>query len=204
MGKARRKHRWKPLTAVVGVFHAAAADAAERLRDIHGPIPVASPWMWARRALLAAGLATILALAWTWWRRRKVDVETARLTPPDEIARQRLQAALALINEPERFCTSVSEAARGYLEGRFGLRAPEQTTEEFLADLGRNGRLAPVHRTLMEDFLTCCDLAKFAQVDPGRPELERLHAAAVRLVEETASPPTGSAGPAVAGESFPA
>lgn len=197
MDNTRKAARWLARAiAILSIFQAAAAESTGALRDIHGPIPVASPGMWLRRALLAAVLAALLALAWVWWRRRKADAEPERPTPPDEIARRRLEAAMALIEEPERFCTAVSEAARAYLEGRFGLRAPEQTTEEFLAELGRNGRLAPGHRTLLEDFLTCCDLAKFAQFDPGRGELERLHAAALRLVNETAPPLPGAITPA--------
>jgi hypothetical protein len=34
-------------------------------------------------------------------------------------------------------------------------------------------------------FLERCDLVKFAQYEPGEPELRELHASALRLVEET-------------------
>jgi hypothetical protein len=37
----------------------------------------------------------------------------------------------------------------------------------------------------MGDFLTRCDLVKFARHEPSAPELRELHDAAVRLVEET-------------------
>lgn len=35
------------------------------------------------------------------------------------------------------------------------------------------------------DFLTRCDLVKFARYEPREPELRELYDAAVRLVEET-------------------
>lgn len=173
----------------------AAATATNRppvavpkeLKDIKGPIDITTIAEWAVRAgavLLALGL---IAAAWWWWRRKRPPTgATAPLIPPDERARQRLAAALALIEQPERFCTSVSEIARTYLEERFGLKAPERTTEEFLAELPRQAVLDARHQTLLSDFLTQTDLVKFAQFEPGRRELEELHAAALRLVEETA------------------
>ena len=77
------------------------------------------------------------------------------------------------------------------------LRAPERTTEEFLGELRGTGRLSDLQQSLLGDFLTRCDLVKFARHEPSEPELRALHDAAVRLVEETepllnpqASPPT--------------
>jgi len=128
---------------------------------------------------------------------RKALLHTERTHSPDA-ARQRLTAALMLIENPERFCTTVSEITRTYLEERFGLKAPERTTEEFLAELPRNVVLDKRHKDLLGEFLTQCDLVKFARFEPGRRELEDLHHAALRLVEETAPrpvPPVMSAQP---------
>ena len=113
----------------------------------------------------------------------------------EEAARRRLQAALAWIEDPERFVVEVSEAARNYLEGRFGLRAPERTTEEFLAELSGSVALDGRHKELLADFLTRCDLVKFARAVVDRSELQGLHQAAVRLVEETVPSPHGPAAP---------
>lgn len=113
----------------------------------------------------------------------------------EEAARRRLQAALAWIEDPERFTVEVSEAARKYLEDRFGLRAPERTTEEFLAELSGSVALDGRHKELLADFLTRCDLVKFARAVVDRSELEALHQAAVRLVEETVPSPLGPVPP---------
>lgn len=159
----------------------------KQLQDIKGPIDITTVAEWAIRVgavLLAVGL---LAAAWWWWRRKRpATVASERIIPPDERARQRLAAALSLIEDPERFCTSVSEITRVYLEERFGLKAPERTTEEFLAELPNSAVLDSRHKTLLGDFLTQTDLVKFAKFEPDRRELEELHAAALRLVEETA------------------
>ena len=100
-------------------------------------------------------------------------------------ARARLSESWAWVEQPERFCTRLSEVVRVYLEERFGLKAPDQTTEEFLASLPQNSALDAALKPLLEDFLTQCDWVKFAQGDPGRTECERLHQMASRLIDET-------------------
>lgn len=162
-----------------------AAAVPPQLRDIKGPIEITTWTDWAIRGAVVLAALALLAAAWWWWRRKRPVAAPPRLVPPDERARERLAAAFALIDQPERFCTTVSEIVRVYLEERFGLRAPERTTEEFLAELPRNAVLEARHKAFLSDFLTGTDLVKFAKFEPGRKELEGLHAAAVRLVEET-------------------
>jgi len=162
-----------------------AVAVPPQLRDIKGPIEIATWTDWAIRGAVVLAALALLAAAWWWWRRKRPVAAPPRLIPPDERARERLAAAFALIDQPERFCTTVSEIVRVYLEERFGLRAPERTTEEFLAELPRNAVLEARHKAFLSDFLTGTDLVKFAKFEPGRKELEDLHAAAVRLVEET-------------------
>jgi hypothetical protein len=155
------------------------------IRPEHPPQPIPSFWVW----LGGLGLLTALALAaWYAWRRYRAGqkrVPPAAVVPPYRRALDRLRAALDLMHDPERFCVVVSDAVRWYLEERFQLRAPERTTEEFLAELRGAGRLSDLQQSLLGDFLTRCDLVKFARHQPSEPELRALHDAAVRLVEET-------------------
>ncbi|MFA7006424.1 MAG: hypothetical protein WC429_20450, partial [Verrucomicrobiia bacterium] len=65
------------------------------------------------------------------------------------------------------------------------LRAAEQTTEEFLQDMARSQRMRPTHKELLEEFLTQCDLVKFARFRPGPKDMETVLAAAMRFVDET-------------------
>ncbi len=170
--------------------------APQPIRDIRGPIDIESPWTWLWAALALAAVTAGILLAWRWWQRKQQSGEVgAPGLSPEEAARRRLQAALAWIEDPERFVVEVSEAARDYLEGRFGLRAPERTTEEFLAELTGSVALDGRHKELLADFLTRCDLVKFARVVVDQSELQALHQAAVRLVEETVPSPNGPAAP---------
>lgn len=174
----------------------APMPAPQPLRDIRGPIDIESPWTWLWAALALAAVTAGILLAWRWWQRKQESGTTGAPTlSPEEAARRRLQAALAWIGDPERFVVEVSEAARDYLEGRFGLRAPERTTEEFLAELSGSVALDGRHKELLADFLTRCDLVKFARAVADQSELQALHQAAVRLVEETVPSPHGPAAP---------
>ncbi len=158
---------------------------ATDIRDIAPPINIPSGLVWLWWAL--AGLAIIIAalLFWRWWRKRATQVPVIPVVPAHVRAKQKLQEALALITQPKPFVIAVSDAARWYLEERFNFRAPERTTEEFLHELQRTDRLTRDQKESLGEFLTNCDLVKFAKYEPGEAELRVLHTSAVRLVEET-------------------
>ncbi len=174
-----------------------SAASSPQFHDIKPPLEIVTIGTWLGRIAAAALLGALLWLGWWLWRRRKPRTARAHRIPPDERARTRLDAALALLDHPERFCTAVSEITRAYLEERFGLRAPDQTTEEFLADLSKNAELDERHKESLAGFLTGCDLVKFAKFEPARTDLEALHAAALDLVMQTAtvSAPAAAAPP---------
>ncbi len=200
-----RSFRLLLLPATCGVMAWAATNgspAAAVLRDIKGPVAIESPRAWLWRLLFILAVGALVALAWWVWHRRRTPESAQKWIPsPDERALARLQAALDRIGEPERFVTEVSEIARTYLEERFGLHAPDRTTEEFLIELSDSSALDTRHKSLLADFLTRCDLVKFARAEADRSELTDLHAAALHLVEETkpskaSSPGTGTPSPA--------
>ena len=94
--------------------------------------------------------------------------------------------------EVDAFYVGVSQVLRRYLEERFGLRAPERTTEEFLRDLERGDSLARRHRGVLERFLSQCDMVKFAKVVPSPDEHGRAYALAEAFVESTRADRVGA------------
>ena len=117
------------------------------------------------------------------WRRR------ARRRSAYEIARARLNRLLArprpTAEQVDAFYVELSGIVRRYLEDRFELRAPELTTEEFLASVGESPDLSREHQTLLREFLRQADLVKFAGVQPSNEDIERSIEAARRFLEET-------------------
>ena len=155
------------------------------IRDIRPPVVIPSGWAWVLWIMLVLAVAAAAFFLWHWWRRRKVIQAIVPEIPPHIRAKQRLTEALALIGQPREFCIAVSDTVRVYLEERFDFRAPERTTEEFLLDLKKTDLLMRDQKDSLGDFLTRCDLVKFAKYKPREPELRDLHASAFRLVEET-------------------
>jgi hypothetical protein len=131
-------------------------------------------------ALLAAGL-------WYLWRRTRPAPQPVVVPPipPHVLARRKLEAALTHISEPKEFSVMVSEALRVYLEDRFQFHAPDRTTEEFLVELQSSSLLTDEQKQSLAQFLSICDLIKFAKLEPTEVELLGLHEAALRLVNET-------------------
>ena len=168
------------------------AVASEKIPDIRGlkdmvEIPTGNEWVW---WLLVAVAVLVVAGIVAWfirWHLAKCSTELAPPPPPPPhvVAWERLQRALELIHEAEWFCIEVSHIIRVYLEERFSLHAPDRTTEEFLLELQSSRRLAGEHKQLLANFLSECDMVKFARAEPPEQELRSLHEAASRLVGET-------------------
>jgi len=178
---------------------AAAEPPTPDIRDIVPPVPIPSVWDWMKWVVLVLVAAALGYVLWKIWRRRRARIIEVPAVPPHVKARQRLETALALLDQPREFCIAVSDAVRWYLEERFELHAPERTTEEFLDELQRSDRLLPDQKQTLGEFLQKCDLVKFARYEPSRPELLVLHGAAWRLVVETEpAPVSGGSGPWVA------
>ena len=169
--------------------------ATNDIRDIRPPVKIPNPWelLWWTLGVLV--LVAIAFAAWRYWRRRQMQAPLVIEIPAHERARRKLETALDLFDQPKPFCTVVSDAVRLYLEERFGLRAPERTTDEFLADLSLSDALTALQKESLKEFLSACDLVKFAKYEPQRPELEALYNSALRLIEETEpqTQPTNSA-----------
>jgi hypothetical protein len=158
---------------------------ATDIRDIAPPVVIPSGYEWLWWTLAALVLAVAAIVIWLALRKRATQVPVIPPLPAHIRAKQKLRDALALIAQPKPFVIAVSDTLRLYLEERFNFRAPERTTEEFLNDLQRTDRLTRDQKESLGQFLTNCDLVKFAKYEPGESELHDLHASAVRLVEET-------------------
>ena len=159
------------------------------IRDIKGvvDVPSGNEWLFFIFGLFGVAIVVFISI-WIIRRHLAKSSEKSVLIPPQPphiLAWNKLQSSLDLIHDADLFCTDVSLIIRVYLEGRFDLQAPDRTTEEFLFELQTSKYLDDSHKDLLGDFLSECDLVKFAKAEPPENELRRLHEAAGRLVGET-------------------
>jgi hypothetical protein len=98
----------------------------------------------------------------------------------DLAARQLPQKGLVL-----DFYVLLSDAVRRYVEGRFGIRAPEQTTKEFLQAARHHPAIREDHQRMLAAFLRAADMVKFAAQRPTPSECDRGLDAARGFVRES-------------------
>ena len=166
-------------------------EEPEDIRDIKPPVGL--PVNYLPFILLGVGgLIIVGGLVGLWFflkKRRRPILKEEEEKPAHIIAYEGLDhiLSLRLIEQGriEEYYVLLSDVVRRYLENRFGLRAPEMTTEEFLDILRGSHELAAEHKLLLDDFLSSCDLVKFARYGPNPTEIENVYLLAKRLVDET-------------------
>lgn len=153
----------------------------------HWPTPP-SRWLW-----IALGVLAVLVAAFFALRKFLLTPRTFLNLPPPVPPHEIAMTALADLRAKgwiealkiEPFYVALSGIVRRYLEGRFGLRAPERTTEEFIRDALSSKKLSDAHRDLVAGFLEQSDLVKFARHAPGQADMRNALDSAERLVRET-------------------
>jgi hypothetical protein len=181
--------------AVAAAPAAAAAPGASSndIRDIRGPEPIPSAWLWAMGLAGGAFVAAGGYGVYRWNRRRKIIA----VKLPYEIALERLQAARDLMR-PEtvrNYSIAVSDIVRRYIEECFRVMATHRTTEEFLHDLlNPSNALLTAHRASLAEFLNHCDLVKFGGWRLSAQNMESMHQSARSFVFITGKPGLTPAG----------
>jgi len=169
-------------------------DEAE-IKDIKPPLPLPAN---RTQQLLLTGLVLLLAVlalfGFFYWKRLKSDKTAAAVqVRPEEIALRDLEKLLAedllARGQIKLFHLRISDILRHYIENRFGLKAPDRTTEEFLTELSYSDTseqaLLGNHKNLLKDFLTQCDLVKFAKHEPTVAESEKTVLICRDFIEKT-------------------
>ena len=158
---------------------------AEDILDIKGPLTIGGrvPWM----LILIVGLILAAAGIGVWFylrRKRRLVAQAVAKTPPkpfDALAELDRIAAMGLLRQGryKQYYILISEALRRAIEQGYGIEALERTTYELCTDMQTDGVAERVVRVI-EDFLSECDLVKFAKLIP---ELETMESAVERARE---------------------
>jgi hypothetical protein len=159
------------------------------------PVPQTTSIGW----LFAAGLAGVVVIfaVWALRRRKRRPIEPRRQTP-EEVARAALERLLAedlpgrgLVKE---FYLRLTGIVRQYVEDTTGIRAPEQTTEEFLRDMRSRAAFPPERSVRLAEFLEAADLIKYAGQQPGEGQIDMAIARAREFVNLKSAPAAVMAG----------
>ncbi len=126
------------------------------------------PFAWMFLIAIPVLLAAIIFIV---RRRRTAETIAERQLTPEEIAHTAL-ARLLGENLPRQgrfgeFYLRLTGIVRYYIEGTTGLRAPEQTTEEFLRAMRVRAIFPPARAIHLQEFLEAADMVKYAAMQPG-------------------------------------
>ena len=156
--------------------------ARPMLAELQGPW-WARHWPWFAVGVLA--LAGAVGGLLVWLRRTDQRARTTAFERAIERLERLQRRGLPGSADLDAWYVELSDIVRRYIEARFGLRAPELTTEEFLAEAGRSAELTPSHRSLLSAFLERCDRVKFARYSPGDTESHEALQLARQFLRET-------------------
>jgi hypothetical protein len=157
----------EPLPATAGV---ARADMAPPIR-IPPSLRALAPWI-----LAVAAIAALAGAGWFLARRIRRAIQLRRMSPRERALLELaglIARGLIASGEVKAFYFELTMIVRRYIERRHAIRAPEQTTEEFLAAARRNPRFNPAVLERLRAFLEAADLVKYAARRPDPADVDR-------------------------------
>ena len=173
-----------------------AVPSLASLEPMFPPQPLDDRFSWWWWVLLALPVLALIGLVVRQRRRKSAAVDEPKTLSPAEVARAAL-AQLLSENLPaqsrfQEFYLRLTGVVRQYIEGTTGVRAPEQTTEEFLRAM-RSRQLFGVEQSIrLQDFLEAADMVKYAGQEPTSEQIELSIARAREFVEIRSTETTSS------------
>ena len=137
--------------------------------------------------LLALLIVALCFLGWTLAKRIHRHIKLMRMSPRERALfelSELLSKDLTGKNMIKEFYLELTMIVRRYIERQHLIRAPEQTTEEFLAAVSKDSRFTRevVHR--LRSFLEAADLVKFAGDHPTGEEISGATMTAKEYIEK--------------------
>lgn len=188
--KSREDQKWQTLQSpqVTIEVKSVLTGQEKDIKDIKGLVFAKSSFNLLVFFIVLALLAAAVFFAWK--KRREEDIlKEEELLLPHELAYRRLNELkgmdLPAKGKVKEYYSLLSDIVREYLENRFSYRAPEMTTEEFLFFIKDSSELEKAHKVLLKDFLSHCDMVKFAKYGPTPIEMVDSFKSAEKLVDQT-------------------
>ena len=188
-------HPFPPIT--LNVISSLPPDASSKLAPLRPPHPLPARLpRWIIIVIAAGIIAYIMGrLSTRLWKNRISTKPVPPHVPAHLNALRELEALragpLMQAQQSEPFVTELSRILRRYLEARFQLNAPDQTTEEILADLTHSPTLSDQQQRILNTFLQQADVVKFAKGEWEQNAMEEAFQTTRTFVQETAQHPEG-------------
>ena len=173
-----KKHTIETEAIAVEISSVLASEAVslDDLQGQAGPVKLpadnspATGWL---AGLLLLGTAVLLV---AWLRRRRRTTEEEMQLSPRELAYLELQALieqdLAAV-DVKLFYVNLTGIVRRFIERDMQIRAPEQTTEEFLREISSGEVFSREDQQRLKSFLESADIVKFAAHHPTSDDVEQ-------------------------------
>jgi len=186
---------------ILHVESALTNDSSTEIADIKpmhklpGRIP---RWIWI--VLGTAATAFLVGLVSSkLWKHRETLIPSAPPIPAHVLAFRALERLrgkeLLEKDEYKPFYTELSRILRTYLDGRFNLNAPDETTEEIVEEMSKSSELNGTQRNILQDFMRQADMVKFAKGHPDRTTMEAAFDTTKQFVAETKKDQTDRSDP---------
>ncbi len=167
-GEAEFTVETEKLAVEIETVVASDSPSLADLRPLAAPVEVPaerglSPW-W----IIAPLAICLAAAAWLARRRGRRTVKEKTLSPQElaELELQQLLSRELAETDVKLFYTELTAVVRRYIERTTAVRAPEQTTEEFLREIAEKGTFPTDESQRLKQFLESADLVKFAAHQP--------------------------------------
>ena len=152
------------VTTMVSAEAPALTDLRPPARPVAIPTTIGFGWLW----YLFIPLTVCIFCVWLWRRRKRPAVIEPQRSPREiaEAALSDLEQSDLAQSDVKQFYVDLTGIVRRYLEQTTGVRAAEETTEEFLRDISNHNAYGVEVRSRLQDFLVSADLVKFAGHQP--------------------------------------
>ena len=176
----------KPLAVEVSTAVKADTPSLDGLQPEESP--VALPFSHLQQFLGLAAILVIIAIIvyWIHRHRNKQREIAARPLTPAEIAYREIQRIIdeALADRDVKlFYVELTGVVRRFIERTTSIRAPEQTTEEFLHEISIRRTFPENENRRLKSFLEAADLVKFAAHHPRQEDVDASLARAREFVD---------------------
>jgi hypothetical protein len=182
----------EPLEIEILSMVESSEPSLEDLEAMEEPVELPESFAWQAAALGLLIIAVLVTLVVIFWRRKSKVAATPqkKLTPHEqaiEELEQLLASGMAEANV-KQFFVVLTGIVRRFIEATTNVRAPEQTTEEFLAEIARHHHFPSDKKERLQAFLESADLIKYAAFQPRQDDIDE----AVSRARQFISPPNPS------------